>query len=222
MAQDEVSKHRKIHILLIVILIVGVINLVVLLTIETGGTNSAESARISAQNAEAASDDVQQNAAQTQPAAQASDSACSGGANYDATIGKFKLTLSNPNVILRILDDTYEGGPITSLSIGQCVGGEKNVVDIHPDSEVSIIAHPTATSAELRASYEAEVGISFGREPDTTVDGVTAEVYTYSTLTSVKVLYFDNNGIGYEIEIPDDNPTTNSILNDIRSDWAFY
>lgn len=146
---------------------------------------------------------------------------CSGGSAYSADIGNFDLTLSDPNVIVRALDANFEGGPITQLSIGQCIAGETNVVDAYPTREVKIIGHPASNSATLRANFEAQWGSPLTSGGTVDIDGVTAQIYTGDGLFASKLLYFDNGGIGYQIELTDTNPASEAMLTDVVSDWSF-
>lgn len=146
---------------------------------------------------------------------------CAGGSSYSADIGKFELTLSDPNVIIRQLDGDFEGGPITQLSIGRCIEGETNVVDEYPTYEVKITGHPSSDSATLRSNFEASFGSPLTAGPSVTIDGVTAQTYTGSGLFATKLVYFDHNGIGYQIELTDTNTTSEAILTDVISDWNF-
>lgn len=146
---------------------------------------------------------------------------CDGGSNYAADIGNFEVTLSDPNVIIRHLDGNFEGGPVTQLSIGRCLDDETNVVAQYPTTEVKILAHPTSNAATLRTNFEAQWGSPLTAAGTVTVDGVTAQIYTGSGLFTTKLLYFDNAGIGYQIELVDTNATSEAILSDVISDWAF-
>lgn len=146
---------------------------------------------------------------------------CNGGSTYSADIGNFDLSVSDPNVIIRNLDANFEGGPISDLTIGRCVTGETNVVDTYPTHKVNILAHPAANAATLRANFEAEWGSPLTPGAPITIDGVATQTYTGSGLFTTKLVYFDHGGIGYQIELPDVNPTTEAILTDVISDWAF-
>lgn len=147
--------------------------------------------------------------------------ACDGGSAYSADIGNFDLTLSDPNVIVRNLDANFEGGPITDLTIGRCLEGATNVVDAYPTYKVNILAHPAANAATLRANFEAEWGSPLTAGGPLTIDGVAAQIYTGSGLFDTKLVYFDHAGIGYQIELPDSNATSEAILTDVTSDWSF-
>lgn len=147
--------------------------------------------------------------------------ACSGGSNYSADIGNFEIAVSSPNVIIRSLDANFEGGPITNLTIGRCLAGETNVVDNYLTNQVTILAHPAADAATLRANFEAEWGSSLTAGASVTIDGVTGQIYTGEGLFTAKLVYFDHNGIGYQIELPETNPTSEAILTDVISDWSF-
>ena len=160
-------------------------------------------------------------AADEEEAEEAVAATCAGGSSYSATVGKFDLTLSDPNVVIRSLDGNFEGGPITSLSIGQCVEGQMNVVDSTPTETVSITGHPSSTAAELQAAFEANWGSALTPDSTVTIDGVTANTFTGDGLFTTKLVYFDNNSIGYEIELSSVNDTTEDILTDIIADWDF-
>lgn len=146
---------------------------------------------------------------------------CAGGSSYSADIGKFKLTLSDPNVIIRALDGDYEGGPVTRLIIGRCIEDETNVVDIYPTYEVNIRGYPASNSATLRSNFEAGWGSPLTAGPSVTIDGVTAQTYTGRGLHTTKLVYFDHNGIGYQIALTDTNTTSEAILTDVISGWNF-
>lgn len=147
--------------------------------------------------------------------------ACEGGSDYSADIGKFEVTLSSPRVVIRNLDANFEGGPMTDLTIGRCVAGETNVVDAHSLSKVNIIGHPAADSATLRANFEAQWGSPLTPGAPVTIDGVAAQTYTGDGLFTTKLVYFDHAGIGYQIELPDTNPTSEATLTDVIADWSF-
>lgn len=147
--------------------------------------------------------------------------ACEGGSAYSADIGNFAVTLSSPNVVIRNLDANFEGGPVTDLSIGRCVAGETNVVDAYPTHKVNILGHPAADAATLRANFEAQWGSALTPGAPVTIDGVAAQTYTGSGLFTTKLVYFDHGGIGYQIELPDVNPTSEAVLTDVITDWSF-
>ncbi len=146
---------------------------------------------------------------------------CAGGSAYTADIGKFSIELDTPRVIIRDLDAGFEGGPITSLEIGTCLADVANVVDTPPTAEVKILGHPASSSSDLRSAYESRAGMALAADGTITIAGVTANKYTLDGLFQTTVIYFDNAGIGYEIELSDTNDTTNAILADVTSDWTF-
>ncbi len=129
--------------------------------------------------------------------------------------------MSNPNVVIRNLDENFEGGPITSLEIGRCIEGQMNVVDNYPTKEVKILAHPTQTSAELKTAFEANLGGPLTPGAPVTIDRVAAQTYTSSGLFNIKVVYFDHGGIGYQIDLTDSNADSEATLTDVISDWHF-
>lgn len=146
---------------------------------------------------------------------------CAGGSEYSAEVGKFQLTLSSPNVIIRNIDGGFEGGPITELDIGRCLEDETNVVDKFPTHEVKITGHPSSDAATLRSNFESRFGSPLTAGPTVTIDGVTAQTYTGEALFSTKLVYFDHGGIGYQIELTDTNTESEAILTDVISDWSF-
>ena len=155
------------------------------------------------------------------PEAGGESAACEGGSDYSAEIGKFAVTVSSPRVVIRNLDAGFEGGPITDLTIGQCVTDETNVVDAYLLSQVNILGHPAADSATLRANFEAQWGSPLTLGAPITIDGVAAQTYTGDGLFAAKLVYFDHAGIGYQIELPDTNATSEAILTDVINDWSF-
>lgn len=155
------------------------------------------------------------------PDAGGDSAACEGGSDYSADIGKFAVTVSSPRVVIRNLDAGFEGGPVTDLTIGQCVTEETNVVDAYLLSKVNILGHPAADSATLRANFEAQWGSPLTLGAPITIDGVAAQTYTGDGLFTTKLVYFDHAGIGYQIELPDTNTTSEAILTDVITDWSF-
>lgn len=153
--------------------------------------------------------------------AEGDGAACEGGSAYAAEIGKFTVTLSSPQVVIRNLDAGFEGGPITDLTIGRCVADETNVVDAYLLNKVNILGHPALDSATLRANFEAQWGSPLTLGAPVTIDGVAAQTYTGDGLFTTKLVYFDHAGIGYQIELPDTNATSEAILTDVLSDWSF-
>lgn len=152
---------------------------------------------------------------------EADSPACAAGSEYSAEVGRFSIALSNPNVIIRALDGGFEGGPVTQLSIGRCIEDQINVVDTYPLYEIKILAHPSSDSATLRSNFEAQWGSPLTLTGTATVDGVTAQVYTGTGLFTTKLLYFDNAGIGYQVELTETNPTSEAILSDVVDNWSF-
>jgi hypothetical protein len=146
---------------------------------------------------------------------------CTGGTNYTAEIGRFRIELNSPQIIIRKIDGGFEGGPVTSLQIGSCVTGETNVVDVFPTNELNVLAHPSSTSAELKTQYESRTGSSLTAAGTVAIAGETAQKYASDGLFSTTLIYFDHGGIGYEIELVDTNTVTNGILSDLMADWSF-
>lgn len=146
---------------------------------------------------------------------------CNGGSAYSADIGNFAITLSDPNIIIRNLDANFEGGPVTDLSVGQCLAAATNVVDAYLTHKVNILAHPSENAATLRSNFESESGISLTPGAPVTVDGVVAQTYIGDSLFAAKLVYFDHAGIGYQIELPDTNPESEAVLTDVIADWSF-
>lgn len=156
-----------------------------------------------------------------EPEDEADAAACTGGSSYSADVGNFEIAVASPNVIIRDLDANFEGGPITDLAIGRCVEGETNVVDDYLLDQVNILAHPAADAATLRANFETEWGSPLTPGAAVMIDGVAAQTYTGDGLFSTKLVYFDHNGIGYQIELPGASATAEATLTDVISDWSF-
>lgn len=145
---------------------------------------------------------------------------CDQGSSYTADVGNFTVTLDDPYVIIRDLDAAFEGGPATRLSIASCIDGETNVYDSPYQREVSILANPQSSADNLKSSYESNNG-TLTSEGTVDVDGITANKYSFQGLFEVNVLFFERNGIGYQIEARGAPDEFNPLLTDITSDWQF-
>lgn len=211
---------KKWLILLIVLLLVGLAALGFLYFRSTEDV-SRQAGEISDLKAEIAAIESADTGSEA-PAADPVEANCAGGSSYEAEIGKFSIDLDNPRVIIRELDAGFEGGPITRLAIGSCLVDENTVVDSYPTDEVTIIGHPRLSAAELRSNYESSLGgAGLTADGSVTIAGVAADKYTFSGLFDVTVIFFDNDGIGYQIELAHTGDTTNAILDDVIDDWAF-
>lgn len=147
---------------------------------------------------------------------------CKAGAEYQAEIGKFKVTLDSPRVVVRNLDAGFEGGPATQLEVASCLEDEKNVYDNPPTQEVTILANPNVSLADLKSGYESNAGGASSSSEEVTIDGVTANKHMYSGLFETAVIFFENDGISYQIELSDNTSEEGkAILEDVVSDWKF-
>lgn len=146
--------------------------------------------------------------------------ACSSEASYTAEVGEFTIMLDEPYVIVRNLDAGFEGGPATNLQIASCIEGETGVFDAPYQREATILANPSATAADLRSSYETSSG-ALTADGTVDIDGVTADRYTQDVLFSTTVLFFDNDGIGYQIEFVGAADVIDPLSDDLLDDWSF-
>lgn len=181
---------------------------------ETVATKDTRIAELLDANADAVPDDDEDDS--STPA-----HACDSGTTYTADIGEFEITLDSPYAIMRNLDAAFEGGPATSLNIVTCLDDETNVFDNQPQHEVSILANPSISAADLQSVYESNAGNSLNADGTITIDGVTADKYTLDGLFLTTVMFFDHGGIGYQIELASTNDTTNAILTDLTDGWSF-
>jgi hypothetical protein len=145
---------------------------------------------------------------------------CTGGSTYAAEVGKFKITVDSPRVIIRSIDGGYEGGPLTALEIGNCMEGESLVIDSYLVNKVTIMARPVTDANELKNSYESQAG-ELTEESSVPIAGTTATGYIAPGIGETKVLFFNKDGIGYQIELNENDALANATLNDIVNEWEF-
>lgn len=145
---------------------------------------------------------------------------CESGSAYTADVGNFTATLDDPFVIIRELDAGFEGGPATRLSTASCIDGETNVFDSPYQRDVNILANPQSSAADLRSAYESNSG-PLTADGTRDVSGVTADKYTQDALFETTVLFFDRDGIGYQIEASGTPGEFNPLLTDLVEDWEW-
>lgn len=162
-------------------------------------------------------DDTDEPVQSAQPA-EPTGSACKLSSVYKAEVGKFTISLKAPYVIVRQIDGGFEGGPATRLEIAKCLNDEANVYDQFPSNEVSVLANPNATAAELKSRYESEIALI--PDGNVTIDGVSANRYKANGLFTSLVIIFEHSGIGYQIDATE-GAEGNKILTDLISDWKF-
>lgn len=140
---------------------------------------------------------------------------------YKAEVGKFTLTLPHKYVVLEENDGGGEGGPSTSLKIGERTDVE-GVFTTQIFSTVTIYAYPL----QDRSSFRQEIdGILEGglpqKLPSVTIDGTTAEVYHTEGLGNPKDLFFTHNNLFYRISMDHDHEPTSTQLNEIIKGFKF-
>jgi hypothetical protein len=122
---------------------------------------------------------------------------------YTADFGKFKLTLPQQYVIILHNDGNFEGGPVTSLSIGTKNKSGKQTFDVQTQSLISI------TATQLDGKFADAVKNALNQDGTTPakkvsavkIDGVDAEAYLVdSALFPYKLILFEKNKIFYQIK----------------------
>lgn len=145
--------------------------------------------------------------------------------SVEATVGKFKLSLQD-YVIIRHHDGGFEGGPITSLSVGTKSTTGTNVIDYPTLRRVDVQAQP------LNDSYQQYIDntIASLQSPDhtelanITVAGETARVFRFDGLFSEKIVFFQHEGIVYKVralQTTDPSDDTQQMLDAVVAGFSF-
>lgn len=144
-------------------------------------------------------------------------------ATYTATVGKFKLALEN-YVIIKQHDGGFEGGPITSVSIGTKSTSGTNVVDYPTLRRVDVQAQPLVGSFNDFVTNRID---SLGA-PDTselagiTIEGEAARVFQVDGLFTGKYIFFQHAGIVYTFIATDSSaPDTQTMLTAVIDGFEF-
>ncbi len=146
--------------------------------------------------------------------------------SYTADIGKFSLSLKD-YVIVRKWDGAFEGGPITSLSIGQKSTSGTNVIDNKNTQKVDIIAQPL-NGLSFEEWYQSSLTDAAVEGPtDITIDGVTTKQFTSNLLFNTKQIFFQKAGIAYSITAEDvgdvegNDSVAQKMLGAVIANWNF-
>lgn len=134
---------------------------------------------------------------------------------YTPEVGKFTLTLPNKYVIVQQHDGGAEGGPVTHIEIAEATDSH-GLVRSSDYAKVTMTAHPITSEASFRSQVDGEMNeVGAERQASVNIDGVGAEVYTYSGLFLSKNIYIYNNGMYYRISLTDTTDEANVKLADI-------
>lgn len=139
---------------------------------------------------------------------------------YEAEVGQFRLTLSEPYVVIERLDAGFEGGPATVLDIGRIQDG---YVSTDPAQAFNIFARPEAgATLEDNSAVGALAGNELvTRQPDTQFSGVQARLYQEDGLFRINYLIFVNDGIVYRITWLADSEDQTEIYSAVESAFSF-
>ena len=142
---------------------------------------------------------------------------------YQAEIGKFRLSLVDTYGIVEKLDGNFEGGPATSIEIGQTSENTPGVIVSNPAQAFSIFARPepSATLASNSRAAALEADELAERQTDITFADTAARVYTSDGLFIVKHIVFVKNGIAYEITLLNEDQAQADMLEAVEAGWAF-
>lgn len=148
-------------------------------------------------------------------------------ARFTANVGKFALSLEDKSyVIIKNHDGAGEGGDSSLISVGKCLDGENNVVNYATNEEVTISAIPASNgegtnfSDWVTSRVEADGGES--RELDgTTVADIEAREFSITGLGETRKIFFENNGIWYEVTAYNAEGNALSIRSDTLEGFSF-
>jgi hypothetical protein len=166
-------------------------------------------------------------ASQTQPSGSQQTEPAEVSASYQATVGKFTLTLDDNYYIIVEHDGGFEGGPITQLRIGTKGENGTQTVDSSSHESVSITAVPlNGENFEDRVAnaLSADEGVTQTKLESVEVDGVDAEVYRLAGLFNDKKLFFTNSDVFYTItagNAANDQSASEAVLTDVLAGFKF-
>lgn len=142
---------------------------------------------------------------------------------YEAEVGKFKLDLASKYAVVERLDGGFEGGPATSVEIGETSNNTPNVVVTNPAQAFTIFARPEsgATLADNDQVLALEDNEIATREDDTTFADTTARVYRIDGLFSTQHIVFVKNGIVYEITKIKEDSKQDDVLEAVEAGFSF-
>lgn len=142
---------------------------------------------------------------------------------YQAEVGKFKLDLSSKYVVIERLDGGFEGGPATSVEVGETSTNTPNIVVTNPAQGFTIFARPEsgATLADNDTVLALEDNEIATREDDTTFADTTARVYRIDGLFSTQHIVFVKSGIVYEITKIKEDTNQDAMLEAVEAGFSF-
>lgn len=143
---------------------------------------------------------------------------------YTSPTSKFTITLPFKYTVVRVVDGPAEGGPATRLQIGTLVDNTTNIVSLPALETVEVFAKPLGTNESFDDFVKNDQAdkASSAKQRDATVAGVTAQVYTYDTLSTGKAYYFTKNGIVYKVSLDDTNSNNGQeALNEVLKNFKF-
>jgi hypothetical protein len=143
--------------------------------------------------------------------AQTSAAATSSTIAYKASVGKFTLTLPNKYVIIVGNDGGYEGGPMTSLTIGESTS-TPGVVSSSNFAPVTVRAAPL--HGTFRSAVDSDPDFGDGStvhdKSAPLVDGVKAEAYMVGGFGDSKIVFFTKGDILYKLTFKTGASTSSS------------
>ena len=142
---------------------------------------------------------------------------------YEAEVGKFALQLDPSYVVIERLDGPFEGGPATSIDIGETEEGATGVVITNPAQSFTIFARP-ATGATLSTNTQTaalEADELAERQADGKFAGETARIYKSDGLFSTSHIVFVKNNIVYEITHLSEDAGHSSMFKVVEAGFTF-
>lgn len=142
---------------------------------------------------------------------------------YQAEIGKFKLDLGAKYAVIERLDGGFEGGPATSVEIGETSTNTPNIVVTNPAQAFTVFARPEsdATLADNDLTLALEDNEIATREDDSTFAGTPARVYRVDGLFSIRHTVFVKNGIVYEITVISEDAVQDAMFEAVEAGFSF-
>lgn len=140
---------------------------------------------------------------------------------YNAKVGKFSLTLPKNYVVIQLRDGGGEGGPATSLLLGESAS-EQGVVNSPQYDAVSISAHSIG-GGSFREYVNGEISQDQPPQKLSSIkfDGVEAEVYQLSGLGAPKGVYFVKDDMFYKVYLQDTTDASNRKLEALAAGFKF-
>lgn len=142
---------------------------------------------------------------------------------YEAEVGKFALDLASTYAVVENLDANFEGGPATSVQIGQVAADTPGVVTTNPGQAFTIFARPEAgatlaSNSRVDALEDNELAT---QQADTTFADTPARVYQEDGLFVVRHIVFVKNDIVYTISLLSEDATQTAMLKAVDTGFSF-